>query len=820
MSNSNCKCNCSSGNGAKVEFASNNFSALATPFKWNDRRGQYYDIDAILKSNSNHFSCDDRLQGALDRYDITYRALCAILFNYVPKSGHPGGSISSGHVVASLLFKGMDYDISDPDRKDADHLCYAAGHKAMGLYAAWALRNECVRIGCKDMLAKSEKNQLRLEDLLGFRRNPTTETPLFKKYQAKALDGHPAPSTPFVRMATGASGVGVTTAVGLAFGALDYYGEQAAPFIHIVEGEGGLTPGRVQEVMAAAGTIGMPNVVLHVDWNQASIDSNRVCKEGKEFGDYVQWNPLELAYMHDWNVIWVANGMDFKQVLAAQTLARSLRIQGKQRPTAIIYRTVKGWKYGIEGRSSHGAGHEFCSPEFYKALSEFEEKFAEKFPRFNGDKSPTNVEQNFFDCLLVIRRALEKSSIDCAAVLASELAASKERLQTKNRTPRADAPNIDLIYDDNALSPKEVPADLQLAPGKSVTLRGVLGDCLGYLNKKSKGAIFGSSADLFGSTSVTNLAKGFSDGYYNLEKNPNSRLLMIGGICEDGMGGFMAGLSSYGQHIGVGTSYGAFIAALQHITARLHAIGQEAKRHVSGKPCNPFVVVCAHAGPKTGEDGPTHADPQALQLMAENFPRGLVITLTPSEPTEIWPLLIASLKVRPAVIVPFVSRPNENVLDRNLLKLAPAHHAAQGVYALRSADPSAEKYHGTLVIQGNSVSEPFLHEVLPRLDKEGLNLNIYYVASAELFDLLPTQEQERIFPARLAAEAMGISEFTMPTMYRWITSVEGRARTLHSFAKGHYLGSGQAHKVLEEAGLNADGQFAAIMDYARMVSKR
>ncbi len=35
-----------------------------------------------------------------------------------------------------------------------------------------------------------------------------------------------------------------------------------------------------------------------------------------------------------------------------------------------------------------------------------------------------------------------------------------------------------------------------------------------------------------------------------------------------------------------------------------------------------MILVCAHAGLKTGEDGPTHADPQPLQLLQENFPAG------------------------------------------------------------------------------------------------------------------------------------------------------------------------------------------------------
>ena len=121
--------------------------------------------------------------------------------------------------------------------------------------------------------------------------------------------------------------------------------------------------------------------------------------------------------------------------------------------------------------------------------------------------------------------------------------------------------------------------------------------------------------------------------------NPEARrLLSIGGICEDAMAGIMAGLSTYGRHIGVASSYGAFIAPLGHIAARLHAIGGQARWSLAMEPYRPMILVCAHAGLKTGEDGPTHADPQPLQLLQENFPRGTAITLTPWEPQEVWPL--------------------------------------------------------------------------------------------------------------------------------------------------------------------------------------
>jgi transketolase len=220
-----------------------------------------------------------------ESFDRIYRTLCAVMFNYVPTSGHPGGSISSGRFVAGLLFDSMDYDVSDPDRPDADIISYAAGHKALGLYALWALRNEIARIAAPDLLPTDIRHQLRLEDLLGFRRNPITATPLFMKFKAKPLDGHPTPATPFVRLSTGASGVGVASSLGLALGAIDYYGSNA-PRVHIIEGDGGLTPGRVSEALAAAGTGSLGNAILHIDWNQASIDSNRVCADEKGPGDY------------------------------------------------------------------------------------------------------------------------------------------------------------------------------------------------------------------------------------------------------------------------------------------------------------------------------------------------------------------------------------------------------------------------------------------------------------------------------------------------------------------------------------------------------
>jgi transketolase len=536
-----------------------------------------------------------------------------------------------------------------------------------------------------------------------------------------------------------------------------------------------------------------------------------VCREDGKPGDYVQWTPAELFYLHDWNVVYVPDGKDLRQVLAAQRLAATLRTG---QPTAIVYRTVKGWQYGVEGRASHGAGHKLCSDGFYAALSELMGSIEVKLPTCEGTSQrcmtqaggKAIMEECFWEALGIVRSALERSrpAIDH---LASRLLASRDRLNERGRKPREQAPRVNTVYELAAASVRDIPGELRLKPGLVTTLRGELGRALSHYNKASGGALFAAAADLLGSTSVNTAGAGFADGFWNAAANPGARLLSIGGICEDAMAGILSGLSSHGHHIGVGSSYGAFLAPLGHIAARLHAIGGQARHAIAPDPYRPMILICAHAGLKTGEDGPTHADPQPLQLLQENFPRGTAITLTPWEPQEIWTLLAAALAKRPALIAPFVTRPNEFVLDRAKLGLAPAEAAAAGVYLLRAPKGRPD---ATLVLQESAVTYAFVQEALPKLEKEGVDLRVYYVASAELFDLLPADEQRRILPEDAVREAMGITGFTLPTMFRWVRSDRGLAHTLHPFRKGHFLGSGQGELVLAEAGLDGESQYREV----------
>jgi len=382
-------------------------------------------------------------------------------------------------------------------------------------------------------------------------------------------------------------------------------------------------------------------------------------------------------------------------------------------------------------------------------------------------------------------------------------ASFKVGVARRDITPREGVPVVDDVY---ALTRVTTPPpELALQPGGEIALRTQLGRLLGYLNRFSGGALFIAAADLLGSTSIAEAGKDFDAGFFGAN-NRDSRTLAVGGICEDAMSAVLSGVSAFGRHIGAGSSYGAFLAPLGHIASRLHAIGDQAR----GIQNRPMILICGHAGLKTGEDGPTHADPQPLQLLQENFPRGSLITLTPWEPNEIWPLLSAALQKRPSVIAPFVTRPNEAVIDRAALRLAPAEAAVQGVYKLRAARGRAD---ATIVLQESGVAYAFVTGALPKLDEAGVDVDVFYISSAELFDLVPSSEQQAIFSSEDAARALGITGFTLPTMYRWVTSARGRAMTMHPFMHGRFPGSGSGRAVIAEAGLDGNAQFNRIMEF-------
>ena len=96
-------------------------------------------------------------------------------------SGHPTTCMSAADLVSALFFDEMRFDPRDPSGHDADVFVLSKGHAAPIL---WAALSEAGAIG---------------DDLLTLRRYDSV------------LEGHPTPRSPWVRVATGSLGQGLST---------------------------------------------------------------------------------------------------------------------------------------------------------------------------------------------------------------------------------------------------------------------------------------------------------------------------------------------------------------------------------------------------------------------------------------------------------------------------------------------------------------------------------------------------------------------------------------------------------------------------------
>jgi len=214
-------------------------------------------------------------------------------------SGHPGGSLSSADIVATLYFGVMKHDPQRPDWPERDRFVLSKGHAAPVLYAALANAGYFGR----DHL--STLRQL-----------------------GSILQGHPdSKKTPGVEVSTGSLGQGLSIANGLALG-LRVDGSES--HVYCLLGDGELQEGQVWEAAMFAAHHGIDNLTAIVDHNGLQIDG--ACADVMDLG--------EVATKFEafgWDVL-QADGHDVGALLDAFAAARS--VSGK--PAVIVCRTVKG----------------------------------------------------------------------------------------------------------------------------------------------------------------------------------------------------------------------------------------------------------------------------------------------------------------------------------------------------------------------------------------------------------------------------------------------------------------------------------------------
>ena len=167
-------------------------------------------------------------------------------------SGHPTSCCSAADVMATLFFGHMRYDPKNPHYHNNDRFILSKGHAAPLLYAAWA-----------------ETGLFPVSELLKLRQFGCD------------LEGHPTPRLPFVDVATGSLGQGLSVGAGMALAArLDHLDYRT----YVLLGDGEIAEGAVWEAASLAGVYKLNNLIAIVDDNR--LGQSQATAFGHDVGVY------------------------------------------------------------------------------------------------------------------------------------------------------------------------------------------------------------------------------------------------------------------------------------------------------------------------------------------------------------------------------------------------------------------------------------------------------------------------------------------------------------------------------------------------------
>lgn len=241
-------------------------------------------------------------------------------------SGHPTTCMSMADLMAVLFFEEMRFDPGDPKTRLADTFVLSKGHAAPILWAAL-----------------KEAGAIR-EDLLTLRR---IDSP---------LEGHPTPLSPWVKVATGSLGQGLSAAVGIA---LARRMDGIPSRVYCLLGDGEMAEGSVWEAAQMAAHQKLDSLC-------AIVDVNALGQSGPTMLQHNLDSYAAKFAAFDWHAIAI-DGHDIDQIRRAFEKARATR----GRPTAILARTFKGRGVSfLEGKENWHGKPLKKGEELQKALAE------------------------------------------------------------------------------------------------------------------------------------------------------------------------------------------------------------------------------------------------------------------------------------------------------------------------------------------------------------------------------------------------------------------------------------------------------------------
>ncbi len=213
-------------------------------------------------------------------------------------SGHPSTCFSCADLIASLFFHVLRFDVDNPDDPLNDRFILSKGHGAPILWATWA-----------------EAGAFPAEKLRTLRRIDSD------------LEGHPTPRNPWVDVATGSLGQGLSIGVGMAMASkLDRLDNR----IFVMLGDGELAEGSVWEATGLASYYRLDNLIAIVDVN--GLGQSQATMLGHDLETY-----RKRFDAFGWHTE-VVDGHNIEDILDALKKVTE-NLNG---PAAVIARTLKG----------------------------------------------------------------------------------------------------------------------------------------------------------------------------------------------------------------------------------------------------------------------------------------------------------------------------------------------------------------------------------------------------------------------------------------------------------------------------------------------
>jgi len=792
-------------------------------------------------------------------------AMTLVLLGNYSQTGHFGGPLAyTPYTVATHLvgpeLGGLKFDYRRVKHPYSDKFLLAGGHNAPVTYALWMIMGEALyrkhKLSGDNKYFADPKQSILSIDALGFRRgrgalksllrdNNLEDHPLMKQAKIRgirALAGHSETTDLTNDVNGGPSGIGIATSAGKA-AFWDIVGAPDSLKIIAIEGEFALTSGHSQELktQALAQQVGKRLRIL-LSYNNAGIDDKLI--GGVIDSKYDAYRLVDQWASYGWNTLSIDNGNDYDQVVSALKTMEDWD-PNDHRPMIMIGNTIKGWwpasdngkipGYGDQIISYHSHPYAFAmNDEYVQALAAtFENHFNVKFIDMDNGPVTDNKERliQFKKNIDIAMSVLNKNGL--GDWLADHLVNIGDmvtddmplRIDTKKdpfTDPRISLANLPLkpqsVTVKNAISNEEKNVEIKLfeEPGNIKGTRRAISEIIKWMNYVTDNRFIVIAADLFDSI---NVEKGSMWGHYHPVDNPSATRLKAA-IQEAGNASTAIGLISQSasldptQHSGVWAlsgTYGAF-TPLMYLPSRVWSQQNQDSPFRTGV----LTILAGHSGPETAADARTHFgifSPQVWKL----FPRGQVITLSFWDYNDVAPGYFAAAEIaardpKVGIIVIEVARPDFAVADRSTFADTDIKAAAKGLYVIKDFDSNKPK-HGYVLVQGSS-STVNLVSILPRLEKEGINIKVISVISEDLFTLQSLKYQISVLPPGAVYDLMVVSTGTKRS---WPLKNLGPLTEEYSLVSDKndvWLTGGLEPDVIAEAQLDPDSIYTGISKFA------